>query len=98
MWHGLLLSEGVHVSQQRLGRSLSHMHPLALSHRSHNVQRVVNRVPYCARFYGEKIRLDQNEKFVIYGIVRVVAVDRYSHKIVGFSTMPHKTIQHSDHS
>ena len=50
----------------------------------------MNPVPYRARFYGEKIHLDQNEKLVMYGIVHVVAVDGYSRKVVGFSTMPRK--------
>ena len=34
--HGLLRSEGVYVSQQRLGRSLSHIFPLVTSHQSHD--------------------------------------------------------------
>ena len=50
----------------------------------------MNPIPYCASFYGEMIHLDQNEKLVIYGVVHVVAIDGYSHKIVGFSTMPRK--------
>ena len=85
--HGLLRSEGVHVSKERLGRALSRTYPLAFSHRSHSMQRAVNPVPYCARFYGEKIHLDQNEKLVMYGVVHVVAVDGFSRKIVGFSTI-----------
>lgn len=50
----------------------------------------MNPTPYQATFYGEKIYLDQNEKLVMFGVVHVVAVDGYSRKIVGFSTMPRK--------
>ena len=50
----------------------------------------MNPVAYCARFCDEKIHLDQNEKLVLYGIVHIVGVDGYSHKIVGVSTMPCK--------
>ena len=52
---------------------------MAFSHRSHNLQRNLNPVPYCARFFGEKI-----------SVVHVVAVDSFSRQIVGFSTMPRK--------
>ena len=63
---------------------------MAFSHRSHNLQRNLNPVPYCARFFGEKSHLDQNEKLVMYSVVHVVAVDGFSRQIVGFSTMPRK--------
>ena len=49
-----------------------------------------NPIPYCAEFYGQKLHFDQNEKLVMFGIVHVAAVDGYSRKIVGFSTMPKK--------
>ena len=86
----LLHSEGVHVRQQRLGRSVSRTYPLALPQRSHNVRRAMNPIPYRAKFYGENIHLDQNEKLVLYGIVHFVAVDSYCRKIVGFLTMSRK--------
>ena len=88
--HGLLHSEGIHVSQQRLGMSLFRTYPLALSQRRYTVLRSVNPVLYRAKFFGEKIHLDQNEKLAVYGIVHVAAVDGFSRKIVGFSTMPRK--------
>ena len=78
------------MSQQRLGMSLSRTFPLALAQRSHGIRRAMNPVPYSARYFGEKLHLDQNEKLVMYGAVHVVAVDGYSRKIVGFSTMPRK--------
>lgn len=45
---------------------------------------------YCAHYFGEKLHLDQNEKIAMFGVTHVVAVDGYSRKIVGFSTMPVK--------
>ena len=50
----------------------------------------MNPIPYRARYHGEKIHLDQNEKLVMFGVVHVIAVDGFSRKIVGFSTMPRK--------
>lgn len=89
-FHGLLCAEGIHVGQQRLGMSLSRTFPFAFSQRSNSLRRAMNPVPYRARFYGEKLHMDQNEKMVMYGVVHVVAIDGYSRKIVGFSTMPRK--------
>ena len=71
--HGLL---HIHVSQQRLGMSVFRTYPLALSQRRYTVLRAVNPVPYRARFFGEKIHLDQNEKLAVYGIVHVAAEGR----------------------
>ncbi len=50
----------------------------------------MNPVPYRATYYGEKIHLDQNEKLVMFGVVHVAAIDGFSRKLVGFSTMPRK--------
>lgn len=88
--HGLLRSEGVHVSQRRLGRSLQRTFPAAHSRRHQTAGRSINPIPYRATFYGQKLHMDQNEKLVMYGVVHVVAVDGFSRKIVGFSTMPRK--------
>ena len=50
----------------------------------------MNPIPYRVTAHGEKLHLDQNEKFVMYGMTHVVAVDGYSRKIVGFITFPVK--------
>ena len=52
--------------------------------------RAINPIPYRATFYSEMLHMDQNEKLVMYGVVHVVAIDGYSHRIVGFATMPRK--------
>lgn len=89
---GLLRAEGIHVSQRRLGRSLQRTFPLVHSRRTQTHGRLLNPIPYRAEFFWEKIHFDQNEKLVMYGIVHVIAVDGFSRKIVGFSTMPHKNL------
>lgn len=87
---GLLRAEGICVSQLRLGASLRRTFPFAQSQRSRTLGRAMNPIPYRAMFYGEKLHFDQNEKLVMFGVVHVLAVDGYSRKIVGFSTMPKK--------
>ncbi|KAA0706776.1 hypothetical protein E1301_Tti019738 [Triplophysa tibetana] len=52
--------------------------------------RNLNPVPYSAEYMGHKLHIDQNEKMVMFGVTHVVAVDGYSRKIVGHSTMPVK--------
>lgn len=81
--HGLLRSEGVHISQRRLGRSLRRTFPAAHSRRHQTAGRSINPIP---TFYGQKLHMDQNEKLVMYGVVHVVAIDGFSRRIVGFST------------
>lgn len=88
--HGLLRSQGIHVSQSRIGAALRNTFPLQHSVRRHTLGRALNPIPYRADFYGQKIHFDQNEKLVMYGIVHVAAVDGHSRKIVGFYTMPRK--------
>ncbi|KAG5840954.1 hypothetical protein ANANG_G00194390 [Anguilla anguilla] len=39
---------------------------------------------------GHKVHMDQNEKLAMFGATHVLAVDGFSKKIVGHSTMPMK--------
>lgn len=52
--------------------------------------RNLNPVPYNAAYVGHKIHLDQNEKLAMFGVTHVLAIDGFSSKIVGRSTMPVK--------
>lgn len=52
--------------------------------------RHLNPPPYTARFSGDKLHLDQNEKLAMYGVTHVIAVDGFSRKIVGMITIPVK--------
>jgi len=49
-----------------------------------------NPIPYYAQYFGHKLHLDQNEKLAMFGVTHVLAIDGYSSKIVGWSTMPVK--------
>ncbi len=39
---------------------------------------------------GHKLHVDQNEKLVMFGVTHVMAIDGFSKKVVGHSTMPIK--------
>ena len=88
--HGLLRSEGVHVSQQRISNSLHRLFPQAHHQRTHTMAMHINPIPYTASYFGEKLHFDQNEKLNMYGVIHVLAVDGFSRKLVGFITLPSK--------
>ena len=52
--------------------------------------RQLNPIRYQEDYFGHKVRIDQNEKMVMYGYTHVCAVDRFRGKIVGFITTPVK--------
>ena len=86
---GLLASEGFRIAEKRVGASLKEVNPIYHSRRVTRTQSL-NPVPYSAKYFGEKIHIDQNEKLVQFGVTHVCAVDGYSGMIVGFVTMPLK--------
>lgn len=47
----------------------------------------MNPHPYFTEYFGRKLHIDQNEKLVMFGVTHVVAIDRYSKKMVGFKTL-----------
>ena len=84
---GLLASQGLRVSQQRVGESLSRVNPGYQHARRTATARQMNLIPYCADYFGHKLHIDQNEKLVMFGVTHICAVDGYSGKIVEFVTM-----------
>ncbi|KAF5887574.1 uncharacterized protein DAT39_022222, partial [Clarias magur] len=52
--------------------------------------RNLNPLPYHAEYMGHKLHFDQNEKFVMFRVTNVLAIDGFSKKIVSHSTMPIK--------
>ena len=42
---------------------------------------------YKAEYFGHKLHADQNDKLAMYGVTHVVAPDRYSGMITGYTTM-----------
>ena len=87
---GLLASQGLSVSEQRVGESLQRVHPIYNHARRTNVAHQTNPIPYRADYFGHKLHVDQNEKLVMFGVTHVCGIDGYSGKIVGFVTMPIK--------
>ena len=90
MMTGLMSSRGIHVSQQRVGESLSRVSPAYQEARRTATAHQTNPVPYSADYAGHKLHVDQNEKLVMYGVTHVATVDGFSGMIVGFLTMPIK--------
>ena len=96
--HGYLHSRGVHVSQRRVGASLSRVAPCPPQSRRAQTHRQMNPLPYRSQYFGEKLHFDQNEKLGMFGVTHVLAVDGYSRKIVKMVTIPVKnaiTIYHT---
>ena len=87
---GLLVSQGLWISQQRVGKSLSRVNPGYQHARRTATARQMNPIPYRADYFGHKLDIDQNEKLVMFGVTHICAVDGYSGKIVEFVTMPVK--------
>lgn len=87
---GLLASESITVSEQRVGQSLSRASPLNHYIRCTSIKHRLNPVPYHADYFGHKLHIDQNEKIAMYGVTHVCACDGYSSKIIGFVSMPMK--------
>jgi hypothetical protein len=87
---GLLAAQDIHVAEDRVGRSMSRVAPGPQLGRTQRACRRLNPPPYMARFFGDKIHYDQNEKLAMYRVTHVMAVDGFSRKIVGMITIPTK--------
>ncbi len=87
---GLLASQGLRISEQRVGESLQRVNPGYSCARRSNTARQMNPVPYRADYFGHKLHIDQNEKLVMFGVTHICGIDGYSGKIVGFITLPIK--------
>ena len=87
---GLLASQGMRASEQRVGESLSRVNPTYHHARRTATARQLNPVPYRADYFGHKLHIDQNEKLVMFGLTHICGVDGFSGKVVGFVTMPIK--------
>ncbi|XP_060759597.1 uncharacterized protein LOC132886813 [Neoarius graeffei] len=89
MMTGYLAAKGVKASEGRVGKVLQTVNPPYHAARQQGA-RNLNPVPYNAEYVGHKLHIDQNEKLVMFGVTHVMAIDGYSKKIVGHSTMPIK--------
>ena len=84
---GLLASEGIRVSQGRVGESLKVVSPSYHLARCCSAVRKFNSAVYSAMHFGHKLHVDQNEKLCMYGVTHVAEIDGYSGMIVGFISM-----------
>ncbi|KAK1905295.1 Forkhead box protein E1 [Dissostichus eleginoides] len=89
MLTGYLPAAGVHASEGRVGHVLCNIHQPYHRARCQGA-RNLNPVPYTAAYVGHKLHMDQNEKLVMFSVTHVLAIDGFSSKIVGRSTMPVK--------
>ncbi|KAM7012019.1 uncharacterized protein LKV04_022591 [Tautogolabrus adspersus] len=89
MMTGFLSSKGINASEGRVGSALRAVRPQYHEARQQGA-RNLNPAPYRAEYFGQKLHVDQNEKLVMFGVTHVVAIDGYSGKLVGHSTMPVK--------
>ena len=87
---GLLASEGIRVSERRVGESLCLVNPGYNYAWRTNTARQMNLIYYHADYFGHKLHVDQSEKLVMFGCTHVCAIDGYSSKIVRFITLPVK--------
>lgn len=87
---GLLAAEGFKVAQKRVGVSLKQVCSIYHNRRVTRTQNLINPIPYAAKYFGDKIHIDQNEKLALFNVTHVCAVDGYSGMIVGFASMPIK--------
>ena len=87
---GLLSSQGFRVAQSQVGDALRSVHPVYHRQRQTLTERQTNPCPYIARYYGEKLHIDQNEKLVAFGVTHVCAIDGFTGRIMALCSMPVK--------
>ena len=90
MMTGLLRSRGLNLGERSVGRSLRSISGIYNDERRAGIERCTNPAAYYAEYAGHKLHLDQNEKMVMYGMTHIIAVDGFSSKILGYTTMPLK--------
>ena len=66
-----LRSQGVSVSEVRVGASLQRVNGTYHQARRTATARQLNPVPYRADYFGHKVHIDQNEKLVMFGVTHV---------------------------
>ena len=87
MMTGRLRSMGVSISERKVGNTLKKICPSTQAERCMQAGRSFNPKIYKADYFELKLHVDQNEKLVMYGVTHVVARDRYSGMITGYTTM-----------
>ena len=73
-------TKGVRVSKRRLKQVLPVVAPIWHYARQTSSLERSNPAVYSARYFGHKLHLDQNEKFIHFGVTYVMARDGFSGK------------------
>ena len=77
--HGVMKTKRINVGETKISKSLGEINPEDQTKRQ-NV----------AKYFGNKIHYDQNEKLEMLGVLHVCARDGFSGKIVGHATVARK--------
>ena len=86
----LMLSKSICTSEGKVRQSLKRLDPASHQIRHEGAGRSLNPKCYNADYFGDKVRMDQNERLEMFGVTHVMAWDGYSGMIVEFSMMPVK--------
>ena len=81
--HGVMKVKGINVGKRKIGTILKEMNPEAQMMRQNVANYLLNQKVCNAKYFGDKIHSDQNEKLEMFGVAHVCARDRFSGKIVG---------------
>lgn len=87
---GFLASQGIRAGQWQIAAVMPYVNPAYHHQRQADTARLLNPIPYSARYFGHKLHIDQNEKMVMFGDTHVRAIDGFSGRIVVFASMPIK--------
>ena len=90
MLKGYMRSKGVQASEHTLRSILPSVTPQWFQGRQRNTQECTNPSLYVARYCGYKLRIDQNQKLVHYGVIYVLARDGFSGKLVSGAVITRK--------
>ena len=78
---------GDSISERKVKTALNKMCPSTQAERCMQAGRSFNPEVYKADYFGHKLHVDQNGKFVMSGVTHRIASDRYSGVIAGYTTM-----------
>ena len=88
--HGAMKAKGINVGETKIGTILGDISPEVQTKRQNVTSRSLNPKVYNAKYFGDKLDYDQNEKMEMIGVVHVFARDGFSCNIVGHAIMARK--------
>ena len=88
--YGVMKAKIINVGETKIGTILGDMNPEVQIKRQNVASRSLNPKVYNAKYFGDKLHYDQNEKMGMFGVVHVFARDGFSGNIVGHAPMARK--------